>query len=169
MLLADTNGFNIASANAMGLPTFFGSLLSDRSDDQVRLAGIGRLIALTSNDEANALTALKYAREFGRANVYQIAPKGHEGDPERLGGERRGLWLSSERLSFNRLRDLHEHGAEFESRELSDEYTLADYMNEQGESAVPLFLRNGKALRIISERTDPNREQSGTVIALVER
>jgi len=167
VVLADTNRYNVAAARALGLPTYFGSLLSDRSDDQVRLAGIGRLLALTSNDEANALTAVKYAREFGKANVYQLAPKERHDGTRRLGGDNRGTWLSSAELSFNRLRDLHEAGAVFGKQELSEEYTLADYQEEMGSRAVPLFMVNGKAVRVISERTDPEREQSGTVLALL--
>lgn len=167
VLLADTNAYNVAAARAMGLPAYFGSLLSDRSDDQVRLAGIGRLLALTSNDEANALTAVKYAREFGKANVYQLAPKNPDDERQRLGGDHRGLWLSSEDLSFNRLRELVEAGAWLDHQELSEDYTLADYVADKGERAVPLFLRNGKTVRVVSERTDRSKEQAGTVIALL--
>src|SRR5690606_29912757 len=38
VLLADTNWSNVAAARLDGLPTYFGSLLSDRADDEVRLA-----------------------------------------------------------------------------------------------------------------------------------
>lgn len=167
VMLADTNSFNVEAARAAGLPAYFGSLLSDRSDDQVRMAGLGRLLALTSNDEANALTAVKYAREFGKANVYQLAPNLRQDGAKRLGGDRRGIWLAGEDLSFNVLREMHEAGAVIEKQELSEVYSLADYFEEYGGRAVPLFLSNGKAVRVVTERTDPAREQSGAVLALV--
>src|SRR5690606_38324718 len=47
VLLADTNPSNVTAARQEGLQAYYGSLLSDRSDDQLRLSGIGRLIALT--------------------------------------------------------------------------------------------------------------------------
>lgn len=166
--MADTNRYNVAAARAMGLPTYFGSLLSDRSGDQIRLAGIGRLLALTSNDEANALTAVRYAREFGKANVFQLAPKAGEADgKEQLAENSRGVLFSTDRLTFNRLRALHEAGAEIESHELSETFTLEDFLDSMDDRAVPLFLKNGKVIRTVSERTDPTREQSGSVLALV--
>lgn len=168
VLLADTNWSNVAQARQDGLSTYFGSLLSDRSDDQLRLAGIGRLLALTSNDEANALTAVKYGREFGKASVFQLAPKVVEDDAKRLGGQHRGLWLSDEQLSFEQLEDLHYRGAEITKVPLSEEYTLEDYLAEHGAEAVPLVIINGKGSRVVSEDTEPSREQSGTLLAITE-
>lgn len=169
VILADTNWSNVAVARQEGLNTYFGSLLSDRSDDQLRLAGIGRLLALTSNDEANALTSVKYGREFGKASVFQLAPKRLENDAKRLGGDDRGLWLSDEQISFERLEDLHHGGATIETTELTEERTLEDYLEEYGDRAVPLVIFNGKSSRVVSEDTEPSREQSGTLLALVAR
>src|SRR5690606_32352768 len=56
VMMADTSWWKVAAARQEGLNIYFGSLLSDRSDDQWRLVGIGRLLALTSNVEATALT-----------------------------------------------------------------------------------------------------------------
>ena len=168
VLLADTNWSNVAQARQEGLSTYFGSLLSDRSEDQLRLAGIGRLIALTSNDEANALTSVKYSRDFGKAGVFQLAPNIVDDDAKRLGGQHRGLWLSDERLSFERLQELHHEGGQIVEVELSEEYDLEDYLTEHGEQTVPLVIVNGKGTRVVSEDTEPSREQSGTLLALVE-
>ena len=38
--------------------------------------GIGKLLALTPNDEANTLSARKYEKAFGRAQVYQLRASG---------------------------------------------------------------------------------------------
>jgi CPA1 family monovalent cation:H+ antiporter len=166
VLLADTNLSNVTEARDDGLQTYFGSLLADRSDDRLRLAGIGRLVALTSNDEANALTAVKYAREFGKANVFQLAPRAQDHHGKRLGGEHRGRWLSSTELSFETIETLHRAGATVQTVELSEEFSLADYQAESGGTVVPLFLVTGKAVRVLSEDTEPERETTGTVVAL---
>ncbi len=168
VLLADTNPSNVAAARQEGLQAYNGSLLSDRSDDQLRLAGIGRLIALTQNEEANALTAVKFRREFGKNAVYQLAPKEHVWDSNRLGGENRGLWLSRGALSFQRLQRLHASGAEPVEVELSPEHTLAEFMQTHGDSAVPLFIARNGTLDVVSEATEPEREDSGTLITYIE-
>lgn len=82
VLLADTNGTNVAAARAEGLRAYHGNVLSDQVDDELPLSGVGRLLALTPSDESNTLAALKYAREFGSNNVFQLAP----GDAERNKG-----------------------------------------------------------------------------------
>ncbi|MDZ7800093.1 MAG: cation:proton antiporter [Trueperaceae bacterium] len=82
VLLADTNGTNVAAARAEGLRAYHGNVLSDQVDDELPLSGVGRLLALTPSDESNTLAALKYAREFGSNNVFQLAP----GDADRNRG-----------------------------------------------------------------------------------
>jgi NhaP-type Na+/H+ and K+/H+ antiporters len=94
VLVADTNWSNVAAARLEGIPAYYGSVLADRSDDEVSLSGLGRFLALTRNDEANALAALKYARTFGSQNVYQLAPS-------RSGSTRDGLATGQRgRLAF---------------------------------------------------------------------
>jgi len=168
VLLADTNPSNVVAARREGLPAYHGSLLSDRSDDQLRLAGIGRLIALTQNEEANALTAVKFRREFGKNSVYQLTPKEHASDSSRLGGENRGLWLSLGALSFQRLQRLHSAGAEVVEVELTPEHTLAEFLQTHGERAVPLFIARNGTIDVVSEATDPEREDSGTLLTYID-
>ena len=38
------------------------------------LRGIGRLLAFTSNDEVNSLATARFARVFGRREVFQLTP-----------------------------------------------------------------------------------------------
>jgi NhaP-type Na+/H+ or K+/H+ antiporter len=167
VLLADTNAANVAAAREEGLPTFHGSLLSDANDDKLRLSGIGRLLALTSNDEANALTAVKFRREFGKDNVYQLSPKEHVPAGNRLGGENRGLWLSLGGVSYDRLERLYGGGAELVEVELAPERTLADVVEAGGEGTVPLFVARDGSVDVVSETTDPARIDDGTLLAFM--
>ncbi|MFC6618171.1 hypothetical protein [Deinococcus radiophilus] len=73
MLVADTNPANIAQARMEGLGGHYGSLLSEAAD-RIPMEGIGNLLALTPNDEANTLTTRKYEKSFGRAHVFQLYP-----------------------------------------------------------------------------------------------
>lgn len=165
VLLADTNWSNVAAARLDGLPTYFGSLLSDRSDDEVRLGGIGRLLALTSNDEANALTALKYAREFGSNNVYQLAPS-RESTRSQLGGERRGRWLGGKDLTFRRLEALFASGATLQATDLTERFDLDDFRRHYGDEALPLFAVGGRGIQVLSEESTVP-DAGTTLLALV--
>ena len=72
VLLADTNWENLAAARLEGLPTYHGNVLSEEARDELELTGIGRLVALTPNQEVNALAAMHFIEFFGRSEVYQV-------------------------------------------------------------------------------------------------
>ncbi len=53
VLLVDTNYANVAAAKMAGLPAECVSILSEHLREELDLAGIGRLLAMTANDEVN--------------------------------------------------------------------------------------------------------------------
>jgi len=90
VLLADTNPRNLADARAAGLPAVRHNVLAEHAWDELNLDGIGRLLALTANDEVNSLASMHFSEIFPRAEVYQLSPgrarvEG-EIDPELLQG-----------------------------------------------------------------------------------
>ena len=42
--------------------------------DEIRLANISGLLAMTSSDEVNMLTMMQYSEILGRHNVYRLLP-----------------------------------------------------------------------------------------------
>src|SRR5690606_20915260 len=68
VIVMDTNFANVQAARLAGLDTYYGSATAE-TDEEFKLDGIGRLLALTSNDEVNTLAALQFGAEFGRAEV----------------------------------------------------------------------------------------------------
>jgi NhaP-type Na+/H+ or K+/H+ antiporter len=75
VLLVDTNAANCEEANALGLRTFHGSVFAEEIGEEVGVNGLGRLLALTANDEVNALAALEWGELFGSAEIYQLLPQ----------------------------------------------------------------------------------------------
>lgn len=73
-LVIDTDPYNVARAIRAGLTARRMSALAERAGHDLDLRGIGRLVALTSNDEVNALSTGRFARIFGRREVFQLAP-----------------------------------------------------------------------------------------------
>jgi NhaP-type Na+/H+ or K+/H+ antiporter len=73
-LLIDTDRYNVTSAIAAGLNARMMSVLAEEADRDLDLRGIGRLLAMTPNDEVNALATARFARVFGRREVFQLAP-----------------------------------------------------------------------------------------------
>src|SRR5690625_199994 len=165
VLLSDTNWSNVTAARAEGLNTYFGSLLSDQADDQVRLSGLGKLLALTSNEEANALTALKFSRIFGSSNVYQLMPHHQTGDRGNLGSSVGGRNLLSGEATFHDLRRLLDQGASIVETKITEEFSLKDYRKLYGGDFIPLFTRvNGDVTPLTQNSSLP--EADTTLVAL---
>lgn len=165
VLLSDTNWHNVAAARVDGLDAFYGSLLSEKSDNEVNLAGIGKLLALTSNDEANGLTALKYAREFDSQNVYQLKP-GRLSERGQLGDESRGRILFHKGVTYAELSHLFSRGAKIKKTNITERFNLEDFEAVHGNNHLPMFVINASGVRVLAE-DDPIQDTTGTLVALV--
>jgi hypothetical protein len=73
-MLVDTDPYNVTRSVALGLPARRLSVLTEEATHELDLRGIGRILALTSNDEVNALASGRFARVFGRRETFQLAP-----------------------------------------------------------------------------------------------
>ncbi len=73
-MLVDTDPYNVTRSVALGLPARRLSVLTEEATHELDLRGIGRILALTSNDEVNALASTRFARVFGRRETFQLAP-----------------------------------------------------------------------------------------------
>ena len=73
-MLVDTDPYNVTRSVALGLPARRMSVLAENAAHDLDLRGIGRILALTSNDEVNALATSRFSRQFGRRETFQLAP-----------------------------------------------------------------------------------------------
>ncbi len=165
VMLADTNWSNLAAARAEGLETYYGSLLSDQADDNLRLSGLGKLLALTSNEEANALTALKFGRIFGTGNVYQLMPHHQSGERGNVGASVSGRLLFKRNATFHQLRQLLDQGAEIRETGMTEEYGIEEFRERHGDRYVPLFIRSNGDLHPVTEDGNPP-EADETLVSL---
>lgn len=68
--MADARQLSLAACVAFlveGLRTSYGNVLSEQARDALELSGIGRLLALTPNQEVNTLAAMHFVEFFGPA------------------------------------------------------------------------------------------------------
>jgi hypothetical protein len=139
VLVVDTNADRIEAARMMGLPAFNGSILSSQAQERVEQGGIGQLLALTPNDEANSLAALHFAGVLGHARVYQLSPAHRE--QSRMQVVRAGLGgriLFGKDATFEHLSQLYREGARIKSTPITEQLTYASFQRKYGSSALPL-------------------------------
>ncbi len=170
VLVVDTNPGNIAAARMAGLPVCYASIGSDFVFQETDLGEIGRLLAMTSNDEVNALAAMEFSQQLGRVNCYQLAPperanQRHERVPSHL----RGRLLFQTKVSADQLRQRFEEGARIKKTTLSDDYTYADFREKFGDSATLMFIVPEKGrLTVCATDSKTEPKKGDKLIAIVD-
>lgn len=165
VLLADTNWANVAAARQQGFDTYYGNLLSDSSDDDVNLSGIGRLLALTENDEANALVALKYARTFGHDKVYQLPPSSSGSERLDVGSNRRARSAFGSEVTFRSIERLSRQDAGWTETTFAQRPEAEDPRLQAGPDRLPLFVASDHDVWPLTNDA-PSPEAGQTLIEL---
>ncbi|OJX40556.1 MAG: hypothetical protein BGO78_06110 [Chloroflexi bacterium 44-23] len=75
VVLVDTNANNVRKAKREGLQVYENSIFSDSVIDQIPLGEIGYMLALTSDDQINALACVRFTDFLSKNNVYQLQPQ----------------------------------------------------------------------------------------------
>jgi len=170
VLVVDDSWANISAARMAGLPTFYASILSQYALDEIELGGIGRLLALTSDDEFNSLAAMQFIDVFGRAEVYQLPPKGEEKGPrETVSRHLRGRLLYGQGIGYTYLASRFARGAVIKTTKLTEEFDYDAFRKLYGEEAIPLFTiaQNGN-LVVFTKDSPPTPRPGQTLISLVD-
>lgn len=168
VLLVDSNRGNIAAARMAGLPTYTGSVLAEYAITEMRLGGIGRLLALTPNDWVNTLAVQRFTSVFGSAACYQLPPQSEPAGKQTLHKHLQGRWLFGPGITNAELERRFAAGHTVKATPLSEEFDFAAFRSRHGESSVPLFLisESGKLKIIAADQTSEPRPGQ-TLISLV--
>lgn len=141
VMLSDQDWEHVKTAKMEGLPTYWGNPVSEHAERHLSMIGIGRLLALTSNREINALAAKHYRADFGAKNIYAIRtlqPENQTAESKVIvkhGGRR----LFQERLIHKDLYKILQDGNEIKTTGLTDQFSYTDYLNQREEKRIPLF------------------------------
>lgn len=139
VFLVDSNRRNVAAARMAELPVRHGSALEEHPHEFLDLTGMGRVLAMTPNDELNTFVAVHYLHQFGRREVYQLAPdtvpaKGKATAPPEL----HGRWLFAEQADYYHLSARFARG-KVKVTSLTAQFDYASFQEVHGERALPLF------------------------------
>ncbi len=170
VVVVDSNWNNIQKARMAGLPTYYGNILAEYAMDEIELNGIGRLLAMTPNDEANSLACLHFIEVFSRAEVYQLSPHAELGAHEDGSTHHLlGRLLFSGRATYNRLKERFDGGATVKATKLTESFDIERYRALYGERALPLFRvsETGQVTVFAGDHT-PGLRPGHTLVALVE-
>lgn len=166
VLLVDSNWEHTQAARMEGLPTYFGNILNEEVDS-LDLSGIGRLMAMTPNDEVNSLATLHFREVFGRSEVYQL-PCHPSVRSDAVPLHLRGRLLFSSDMTFSQLCDLFQEGMEVKVTPLTTTFTFEAFRKHYDKAALPLFLQDEQGqLMIFATDQPPVPKDSQTIISLI--
>ncbi len=171
VVVVDTNRQNISKARMRGLNAINESIISDRTYEQLNLEGIGKMLALTSNDEVNSLSVLQFSEEFEKINLYQLVPNTNKDELEFSPMHLRGRFLFGKGVNYNFITNKVMNGAVVKSTTLRAEFTFDDFKDEYGEDFTLLFVIINKGNRLIPVTADDKivPQIGNTIVALVDK
>lgn len=166
-LLLDNNYGNIVESRLNGLEAHYGNALSEETLSELDLGGIGRMLALTSNDDINSLAVLHFPDLFGRAQVYQLPSSTQDGHtaPAHL----RGRSLFDSEATYDHMQELIEVGGSIKSTTLSPSFTYGDYLAHYQENPpIPLALiTSDSKVQLFTEDNRPTPKSGQTIVSLI--
>ena len=143
ILLVDNHQANIKAARMAGLPC----RLTNVFTDNIRLCGIGRLLALSPNDELNALAVLHYRKIFDHMEVFQLPPDVEQVHAEEvLPGHLRGRYLYDKRASFSYLYGRMLGNGIVKTVKLTENFKYEDFSKYYDNTDIPLFVIDSNGL-----------------------
>lgn len=169
VILVDTNPQNIYDARKLGLSAHLGNILHEEVVEEINLGGIGRMLALTSNDEVNSLAALHLSDVFGRRNVYQLAPRQAENGAESpLPPFLLGRLLFKPGATQGEIEQRFREGWTIQLVELGPNTDPDDIIARHEQSIIPMFLITANdEVRIFTHGIDMVTEPGQRLIAML--
>jgi len=168
--LIDSNWANVTEARNAGLSAHYANVLSEDIIVDIPMDGIGRFMAMTPNDEVNALSVLHFVDVFGRAEVYQLAPTGGGASSGNdLPLHLRGRYLFDKEATYSYVSALLGGGAQIKAVPLTEESDFAAFTSMYGSTALPLFvvLESG-SLRICTATRSVEPDAGDILISVVD-
>jgi NhaP-type Na+/H+ or K+/H+ antiporter len=164
--LIDVNYNNVAAARLRGLNAMQGNVLSTFVEDDIDLTGVGRLLALTNNEEANALACKHFEDEFGSASVFQLPPVLNTRTGEQFNQTQLGRLLFARTATFATLQAALESGGQIKITPLTEQFAWNDFRQKHGDKVLPLMAIRKRAV-VVATVNFPLTPQAGwSVVSL---
>jgi len=170
VILVDSNWTHVAAARRSGIRASYGNILAEPTMYELELDGIGRLLAMTSNDEVNSLAALHFSEVFGRSRVFQLpvavdtAGNREQAMPRHL----RGRFMFGAGATCREISERFSNGGVFKRTTLTEEFGYDEYRAKHGEAALLMFvMKTSRTIDVVAATDKPSLKAGHTLISLV--
>ena len=141
VVVVDRNRHAISKAHMNKIPAVYGNILSEQVLEEIPFEGIGKLMAVTPNEEANSLALFHFDEVFDREETYQISRKKYVEGQSRdlLPNHLKGRVLFGEEVDLQYLISMHEEGATIKATQLTKDFNYESFKKYYGNEFIPLF------------------------------
>ncbi len=135
--VADASWARLRPLRYAGVPIYFGDVLSEQAAGELELGELDSLLATSDNDAYNELVCTHYAHELGHQAVFQL-PVNATSERERPVAAARGRIAFGASANYARLQRDWYRGHSFQITELTEQFTLADFLDDLDEASLLL-------------------------------
>lgn len=163
-LMVDTNRAQLIEARMQGRRTYHGNILAEHSLEEIDLSNIGRVLAMTPNDEANSMIALHCSELFGRKESYQLVAdtRSHVATTQM-----HGRHLFREGKTYRELTQRFADGAVIKKSKLSKEFDYQAFRKYYGDRVVPLFRISPRGTLTVCTSESTSEPEPGTTLIIL--
>ncbi len=166
VVFASTNRRDESGLRMLGYRTYYGNLVEKEIPNDLDLSGIGRLLALTPNDEVNTLSARRFTELFGSGETFQLAPQSLGPGIGRTVADIGGRRLFNDHLTYPELNRRFNSGEKVRKTTLGKAFTGDNFNEALGEGGQILFVVKTDRLLVAAEGGAPifNRATVGDTL-----
>ncbi len=141
-VLIDTNRGHVIKARMENVETVYGSVLSENILNEISFNGLGRLLALTPNDEVNSLAALHLNHIFDKKELYQLPPmkSPKETSESYSPKDLRGRFLFGEGFDYYTLSRRYNEGSVIKLTKLTEKFDYAAFKAYYGKDIIQMIV-----------------------------
>ncbi len=143
VILTSLTKSDVRKARLEGLKCYMGNPASVHAEQNLELAGMGQMVAMSRRPEINALASHKFSKELGEENVYTLAEEamfGDISDSEKILSSSNAHVLFNGELTLNRLLSYQLKGGVVKATLITQEFTLDHYHEHYNDNVIPLLV-----------------------------
>lgn len=165
VLVADPNHAHLRGARNVGLPHYFGDILSEAAEHSLDFVTYHQVIAATDNDAYNTLVCTDFGHKYGREFVFQPGRVRQETSRHELPATLGGRILHGG-LTYYDLNQRIDTGWTFRATNITDKFTFADWTAKNPDT-LPFATCDAKGkLQIFEQNSTPSALPGQQMIAL---
>lgn len=169
--IIDTNYEHVAAARMNGITAFHGDALSSSAVDELDLQRVGYLLAMTPNDQVNALAVLRFTPILGSTHVFQLAPaqrKNNTKEEIQKKDHLEGRILFNSKAHYSKIEELVRQGAEFKKVKLTEKFDYDAFKKYYNNEVFPLLLISPQQeITLLTSEKEQTPKAGQTLISLV--